>query len=925
MPLITDVSPRKSNTNLTDINHSAIGRMLSIACSPDGETLYAGSYSNLWKSNDGGKHWEQLAWPQPPPEQYDAPGAIGGWCVVDIAASLGWRVDKHPRFLADLTGDGKASIVGFGDCGVWTSLGNGDGTFQLPNVVLANFGHEAGSWRVDQHPRFLADLTGDGKASIVGFGDAGVWTAKGDGQGGFADAQFVLENFGNGQTVLAITRNDRVKNSRGIWRSTDGGASWTKVHQFPMLPGRREAVGQLEWAAGSDHLVYAAGGTSLAISKDGGASFQDVFPWGTAPAASVHHVAVWQNAPADFTPAVIYALGTSTMYVSFDGGASWMRDKGTLPDEVGGPVSSVANGSTPKVMVVSPRWPLEVYVAGDGNAAVRPGRLYRGDYSQFPLGTQTSAWESVVLPKTITGDPEASTYEGQDAGMVFLATTRKGRGDLLFYCAQRRPVFVGPLYPEAGADWHRLDADVHFDLHGMLLSPDFGAEIEGGEYKPGTGRMWLLSDGGIHWSTDGGREFHAAEDATTLSSVNVAGVAIPGKGPALSLNTGDNDGFYSADGGAHWSYQDYGGGDNDCSYADPLRPHSMLVLTPRWNTEADTIPGTVHHTVTVYEASSGNLPNAASGTSSRHIVPGPPLLQPDEKNRDLWNAKSLYMSRGSRPIVHTIPGEVPPDQGDYVFVLNPTMPPASPTAGERAAARQPVVVRTQRILDITSREEWRTTATGPAQGSKVYRQGPIPLPAAGLNILQTSGGHASTVFYLGEFPGGNGTLWSWTEGQASWNQLVPGAGVSFATRFFVDPYRPNVIYVLDRDHVKRSDDGGNTWQIDQNLETQLTWDGRLALGSNDNSSGVSDWFDLILTDVQFDPRAPIRFAVGEGGAFGTYDGVNWSRLLHTGALPSRPGNCYYDWHSNHDEPALYVATAGRGLVKITGLWGDIIL
>jgi hypothetical protein len=60
----------------------------------------------------------------------------------------------------------------------------------------------------------------------------------------------------------------------------------------------------------------------------------------------------------------------------------------------------------------------------------------------------------------------------------------------------------------------------------------------------------------------------------SLSAVNMAGVSAQGKGPALSLNTGDNDGFYSMDGGKSWTYQQYGGGDNDCSYADPLRPRS---------------------------------------------------------------------------------------------------------------------------------------------------------------------------------------------------------------------------------------------------------------------------------------------------------------------------------------------------------------
>jgi len=46
-----------------------------------------------------------------------------------------------------------------------------------PGAVVADFGFEAGGWRVEKHPRFLADVTGDGHADIVGFGDAGVYVA----------------------------------------------------------------------------------------------------------------------------------------------------------------------------------------------------------------------------------------------------------------------------------------------------------------------------------------------------------------------------------------------------------------------------------------------------------------------------------------------------------------------------------------------------------------------------------------------------------------------------------------------------------------------------------------------------------------------------------------------------------------------------
>jgi hypothetical protein len=109
----------------------------------------------------------------------------------------GWRVERHPRFLADLTGDGRADIVGFGDAGVWVSLNNGNGTFQdPPHRVVDNFAYSAGGWRVERHPRFLADLTGDGRADIVGFGDDGVWVSLNNGNGTFQAARRLVGNFG---------------------------------------------------------------------------------------------------------------------------------------------------------------------------------------------------------------------------------------------------------------------------------------------------------------------------------------------------------------------------------------------------------------------------------------------------------------------------------------------------------------------------------------------------------------------------------------------------------------------------------------------------------------------------------------------------------------------------------------------------------
>lgn len=51
--------------------------------------------------------------------------------------------------------------------------------------MLAEFGFNAGR-RIGSHPRMLADITGDGKADVVAFGDAAVYTAIATGDGGVA-------------------------------------------------------------------------------------------------------------------------------------------------------------------------------------------------------------------------------------------------------------------------------------------------------------------------------------------------------------------------------------------------------------------------------------------------------------------------------------------------------------------------------------------------------------------------------------------------------------------------------------------------------------------------------------------------------------------------------------------------------------------
>lgn len=48
-------------------------------------------------------------------------------------------------------------------------------SFAGPVQVVSSFGYDAVGWRIERHPRMMADVSNDGRADIVGFGNAGVW------------------------------------------------------------------------------------------------------------------------------------------------------------------------------------------------------------------------------------------------------------------------------------------------------------------------------------------------------------------------------------------------------------------------------------------------------------------------------------------------------------------------------------------------------------------------------------------------------------------------------------------------------------------------------------------------------------------------------------------------------------------------------
>lgn len=331
-----------------------------------------GGPATNWITPDGSDWVEHVAAPGQNQHLYVFYKATGGtWRVVDVTNITGKTVTHTPT--SWVTPNGPVLVEHLAapnwDGRLYLFYWEPDHDWKVINVSLKASGRIvyaaaplAGVWRSRDYGMNWQQLTrpqpGEGTQTVDGL-----------------DVPMVLDvavSAVDPRLIVAATGRDHRNPSRsGIYRSTDGGSTWTLVHQFH-CGGQVQPATQVIFAPDDSKVLYGAGGCTIAISTDSGAAWTDVAPPGTAMGSRAWHVAVSPIQPGEVRRA--YACGDGTLWYSPDQkpmpgatppAGNWYVDQGASSTLPGGfcAATTIGNGDAAQTLAIEPDRPDHVYLA----------------------------------------------------------------------------------------------------------------------------------------------------------------------------------------------------------------------------------------------------------------------------------------------------------------------------------------------------------------------------------------------------------------------------------------------------------------------------------------------------------------------------------------------------------------------------------
>jgi hypothetical protein len=727
-------------------------------------------------------------------------------------------------------------------------------------------------------------LSGDVSALYAVSLNAGVWKSLADS----AWAQlaqspqyaYCIAVDPNNASHLAVGERDGdainlQQNHSGVWESYDAGNSWTYSFDPLSLTGcTSQAIPAVAFS--SQSTLFAASVCGIGRKPANASTFDfSITPAGVSwvTALSISESKVWARTP-------------DSLLVSSDDGVTWT----TKPVP-----TSLSVGGTTYNITFSSRGGLFSLAAVDVAAYMffKPSPDVAGNHNTLLVyNVATDSWTVQVLS---SGD---GTGLG---GRRFIKTFILNRPDLPLVVGQRLQIFLGVGQDMSQATGLNSDgtlqlvdfahtfgsgAPTHDPIHSDIW--DFHIASDGS-----TG--WVACDGGVYqkslpsggWVTyDQGLHTHHIHTVTVLPMNDV-------NRSRLAYATSDNDAWY--------------------------RDTSFIVAPPAsWHVTGDL--GDANWT-------SGDAGSPQIALMARHaqLAQLTTFGAPPPQGAQFTDLQAITLSNDKQvqgqlfiQFIQTLKGEGQNPLLDAVMLAHLPLTdangnPVPGPLGQPNPSGSPVLIRSTQFAanpdaNISKFQNWNIEAND------------LPMGTQGFWV---SGGHTNPVYYLYSREAGGVVLYKRNSSGSGWQLLLSNLqdGGSFGPAF-VNPYNPNMLYVLAANGVKVSFDGGANFQDEVTLTALLTGSGTfpftgnfsggngqfVSIGSRANAMGT-------LSDMAFYRDNPNRVVAASPftGVFYTSGDGCWRDLSPYLPRPHTPVSSV-----GIDCEAIYAGMEGRSLVRIVG-------
>jgi len=539
---------------------------------------------------------------------------------------------------------------------------------------------------------------------------------------------------------------------RGVYRSTDGAATWRNVGLRRTLTTGRIAIDPTDpsriFVASTGDLFNPGGGRGVYRSVDGGASWARVLAGATATTGAVDiaidpsnpqrlYAAMWDH--IRYPDLRVYGGVGSGVYRSVDGGNTWTRLGNGLP----GPSADIGRIG----LALAPSDPSRMYAI-----VIDASGDFQGLYRSMDGG---DSWQHLPDDPGLAGSQ--ATY-----GWWF--------GRLWVDPANAAHVFAAGVELEestnGGSSWTG-QFSMHADQHAMVWSPAM------------SGLVYLGNDGGVYRSVSGGSGgwTHAqVEPFTQFYSVDVS----EQDHTRVLGGAQDNGGLRSYPG----DWNDWTGGDGEEALVDPTNQNNVYGCSQYGFCSYSRDGGNTSFGfgTTVGDRFNWFTPVQFDPTNPRVMYYGSNKLNRSTNGAQTWTVISPDLTGG--------PGRDP----NYPFgTLTPVA--AAKTNGQTL------------FVGTDDGRVWTTTDLG----SNWTRVGNPGLPTFWVSRVAIDPASAQTAYatFSGYRGGDDGAyVFRTTDGGASWTDVTGNLPLAPVNDIVVSG---GGLYVADDLGVYRSTDGGTTW------------------------------------------------------------------------------------------------------------------